>query len=132
MSLLTKRHHTPHKRVKWLLAIIGWVVVVCLMQNSGFASSCSMKYETISPAVSLTDEGSSVKSIDAKETSKCELSEKLIQFSQHQLDAFIVVLFVGLLASAIWMCCAYIRAQHWTEPIGRKYRVHLTFCVFQE
>ncbi|EMD77671.1 Suppression of copper sensitivity: putative copper binding protein ScsA [Vibrio diabolicus E0666] len=60
------------------------------------------------------------------------MSEKLIQFSQHQIDAFIVVLFVGLLASAIWMCCAYIRAQYWTEPIGRKYRVHLTFCVFQE
>ncbi|EKA3120667.1 hypothetical protein REH77_04220 [Vibrio alginolyticus] len=132
MSLLTKRHHTPHKRAKWLLAIIGWVVVVCLMQNSGFASSCSMKYETEAPAVSLTDERSSVKSIDTKETSKCELSEKLIQFSQHQLDVFIVVLFVGLFASAIWLCSAYIGAQHWTEPIGRKYRVHLTFCVFRE
>ncbi|EGQ8449160.1 hypothetical protein GTP59_20395 [Vibrio alginolyticus] len=132
MSLLTKRHHTPHKRAKWLLAIIGWVVVVCLMQNSGFASSCSMKYETESPAVSLADERPSVKSIDTKETSKCELSEKLVQFSQHQLDVFIVVLFVGLFASAIWLCSAYIGAQHWTEPIGRKYRVHLTFCVFRE
>ncbi|ELU8564434.1 hypothetical protein SD467_004466 [Vibrio parahaemolyticus] len=132
MSLLTKRHHTPRQRAKRLLAVICWVVIVCLLQNSGFALSCSLEYETASPAVSFTDEGSNLKSIDAKETSKCELSEKLIQFSQHQLDAFIVVLFVGLLASAIWTCCAYIRAQHWTEPIGRKYRVHLTFCVFQE
>ncbi|PFG45808.1 hypothetical protein ATG66_2891 [Vibrio sp. ES.051] len=112
--------------------MIGWVVVVCLMQNSGLASSCSINYETISPSMLVGDDAYVVQTDKGKDLSQCELSEKLIQFAQHQLEAFIVVLFVGILVSAIWRGSVVTRARQWTEPIRYKYRVHLTFCVFRE
>ncbi|MDW2068419.1 hypothetical protein R7Z51_28500, partial [Vibrio sp. 1579] len=56
MSLLISRQGTPQKRAKWLLAMIGWVIVVCLMQNSGLVSACSMSDDqTLVSALSSDD-----------------------------------------------------------------------------
>ncbi|TON95800.1 hypothetical protein CGH47_07355 [Vibrio parahaemolyticus] len=100
--------------------MIGWVIVVCLMQNSGLVSALS------------SDDAHVVKADKVKEPSKCELSEKLIQFTQHQLEAFIVVLFIGIVLAAVWRCSAFVNARQWTELIYDKHRIHLTFCVFRE
>ncbi|EMI4393224.1 hypothetical protein V6473_003086 [Vibrio parahaemolyticus] len=132
MSLLISRQGTPQKRAKWLLAMIGWVIVVCLMQNSGLVSACSMSDDQTLVSALSSNDAHAVKADKVKEPSKCELSEKLIQFTQHQLEAFIVVLFIGIVLAAVWRCSAFVNARQWTEPIYDKHRIHLTFCVFRE
>ncbi len=87
--------------------------------------------QTLVSALS-NDDAHVVKADKVKEPSKCELSEKLIQFTQHQLEAFIVVLFIGIVLAAVWRCSAFVNARQWTEPIYDKHRIHLTFCVFRE
>ncbi|MDW2334549.1 hypothetical protein R7040_26180, partial [Vibrio sp. 1069] len=79
MSLLISRQGTPQKRAKWLLAMIGWVTVVCLMQNSGLVSACSMSDDQTLVSALSSDDAHVVKADKVKEPSKCELSEKLIQ-----------------------------------------------------
>lgn len=116
MSLLISRQGTPQKRAKWLLAMIGWVIVVCLMQNSGLVSACSMSDDQTLVSALSSDDAHVVKADKVKEPSKCELSEKLIQFAQHQLEAFIVVLFIGIVLAAVWRCSAFVNARQWTEP----------------
>jgi hypothetical protein len=82
--------------------------------------------------VLIGDEVKIVKAEKGHDTSKCELSEKLIQFAQQQLETLVVVLFVGIFALVVWRCCAFASKRQWTEPIVQKYRVHLTLCVFRE
>ncbi|WP_319554670.1 hypothetical protein [uncultured Vibrio sp.] len=129
MSLLVSRHRAPDKQAKWLLAIIGWVIVVCLMQNSGFVSSCSMNGEQTESSYASSEK---THDIEAKSANKCELSEKLIQFAKHHLGLFIVVLFVGITLAAVCRRGVFAQLRQWTEPIPYKHRVHLTFCVFRE
>ncbi|MDV6251777.1 hypothetical protein [Vibrio sp. EA2] len=129
MSLLISRHRAPHKQAKWLLAIIGWVIVVCLMQNSGFVTSCSMKGEQVASSVVSAEKSHDT---EAKSANKCELSEKLILFAKHHLGFFIVVLFVGISLVAVCRRDTFSPFSQWTEPIRHKHRVHLTFCVFRE
>ena len=129
MILLGSRHRAPQKQAKWLLAIIGWVIVVCLMQNSGFVSSCSMDGETVASA-SVAEE--KVHDTKSKSANKCELSDKLIQFAKHHLGLFIVILFVGITLVAVCRRGVFAQLRQWTEPIPYKHRVHLTFCVFRE
>ncbi len=129
MILLGSRHRAPQKQVKWLLAVVGWVIVVCLMQNSGFVSSCSMSGEQTESSFVSAEKSHD---IDAKSTNKCELSEKLIQFAKHHCGLFIVVLFVGIALVAVCRPGAFAQLRQWTEPIPYKHRAHLTFCVFRE
>ncbi|MGP8307671.1 hypothetical protein [Vibrio sp. YIC-376] len=129
MSLSVSRHNAPQKQAKWLLALIGWVLVVCLMQNSGFVASCSVKGE---PTATSVLAGEKIHDVKAKGVSKCELSEKLIQFSKHHLELFIVILFVSVTLVAVCRRGVFAQLRQWTEPIPNKHRVHLTFCVFRE
>lgn len=100
--------------------------------NSGLVSACSMSDDQTLVSALSSDDAHVVKADKVKEPSKCELSEKLIQFTQHQLEAFIVVLFIGIVLAAVWRCSAFVNARQWTEPIYDKHRIHLTFCVFRE
>ncbi|MGR5211631.1 hypothetical protein ACPV4A_13850 [Vibrio rotiferianus] len=102
------------------------------MKNSGLMFSCAMQYDASSTSVVVGDEVKIVKAESGHDTSKCELSEKLIQFAQQQLETLVVVLFVGIFALVVWRCCAFASKRQWTEPIVQKYRVHLTLCVFRE
>ncbi len=111
------------------MALIGWVLVVCLIQNSGFVSSCPMKSDYAGFAAVADEKGRDVK---AKSVSKCELSEKLIQFAKHHLELFIAILFVGITFMAVSRRGVFTQIKQWTEPIPGKHRVHLTFCVFRE
>ena len=131
MHSSTLQSAASRQQGKWLLALIGWVIVVCLMKNSGLMFSCAMQYDASSTSAVVGDEVKIVKAEKGHDTSKCELSEKLIQFAQ-QLETLVVVLFVGIFALVVWRCCAFASKRQWTEPIGRKYRVHLTLCVFRE
>ncbi len=111
------------------MALIGWVLVVCLIQNSGFASSCPMKSDSAGFTEVADEKGHDVK---AKGVSKCELSEKLIQFAKHHLELFIAILFVGITFLAVSRRGVFAQIKQWTEPIPSKYRVHITYCVFRE
>ncbi|WP_045497069.1 hypothetical protein [Vibrio hyugaensis] len=132
MHSSTLQSAASRQQGKWFLALIGWVIVVCLMKNSGLMFSCAMQYDSSSASVFIGDEVKIVKAEKGHDTSKCELSEKLIQFAQQQLETLVVVLFVGILALVVWRCCAFASIRQWTEPIVQKYRVHLTLCVFRE
>ena len=132
MHSSTLQSAASRQQGKWLLALIGWVIVVCLMKNSGLMFSCAMQYDASSTSAVVGDEVKIVKAESGHDTSKCELSEKLIQFAQQQLETMVVVLFIGLFVLAMWRCCAFANQRQWTEPIIHKYRVHLTLCVFRE
>ncbi|PMO50783.1 hypothetical protein BCT11_04125 [Vibrio sp. 10N.222.52.B12] len=134
MHSSTLQSAASRQQGKWFLALIGWVIVVCLMKNSGLMFSCAMQYDSSSSSTSVLigDEVKIVKAEKGHDTSKCELSEKLIQFAQQQLETLVVVLFVGIFALVVWRCCAFASKRQWTEPIVQKYRVHLTLCVFRE
>ncbi|CAH1572211.1 conserved hypothetical protein [Vibrio jasicida] len=132
MHSSTLQFAASRQQGKWFLALIGWVIVVCLMKNSGLMFSCAMQYDSSSTSVLIGDEVKIVKAEKGHDTSKCELSEKLIQFAQQQLETLVVVLFVGIFALVVWRCCAFASKRQWTEPIAQKYRVHLTLCVFRE
>ncbi|MCX2789122.1 hypothetical protein [Vibrio sp. Sgm 5] len=132
MQSSTLQSAASRQQGKWFLALIGWVIVVCLMKNSGLMFSCAMQYDSSSASVLIGDEVKTVKAEKGHDTSKCELSEKLIQFAQQQLETLVVVLFVGIFALVVWRCCAFASKRQWTEPIVQKYRVHLTLCVFRE
>ncbi|MGR5137006.1 hypothetical protein [Vibrio jasicida] len=132
MHSSTLQSAASRQQGKWFLALIGWVIVVCLMKNSGLMFSCAMQYDSSSTSVLIGDEVKIVKAEKGHDTSKCELSEKLIQFAQQQLETLVVVLFVGIFALVVWRCCALASKRQWTEPIVQKYRVHLTLCVFRE
>lgn len=132
MHSSTLQSAASRQQGKWFLALIGWVIVVCLMKNSGLMFSCAMQYDSSSTSVLIGDEVKIVKAEKGHDTSKCELSEKLIQFAQQQLETLVVVLFVGIFVLVVWRCCAFASKRQWTEPIVQKYRVHLTLCVFRE
>ena len=132
MHSSTLQSAASRQQGKWLLALIGWVIVVCLMKNSGLMFSCAMQYDASSTSAVVGDEVKIVKAESGHDTSKCELSEKLIQFAQQQLETLVVVLFVGIFALVVWRCCAFANKRQWTEPIVPKYRVHITLCVFRE
>ncbi len=132
MHSSTSQSAASRQQGKWLLALIGWVIVVCLMKNSGLMFSCAMQYDASSTSAVVGDEVKIVKAESGHKSGKCELSEKLIQFAQQQLETLVVVLFVGIFALVVWRCCAFASKRQWTEPIARKYRVHLTLCVFRE
>ncbi|MGR5445553.1 hypothetical protein ACPV47_11670 [Vibrio jasicida] len=132
MHSSTLQSAASRQQGKWFLALIGWVIVVCLMKNSGLMFSCAMQYDSSSTSVLIGDEVKIVKAEKGHDTSKCELSEKLIQFAQQQLETLVVVLFVGIFALVVWRCYAFASKRQWTEPIVQKYRVHLTLCVFRE
>lgn len=127
MSLLVPRHNGLQKQAKWLLAFIGWVIVVCQMQNSGFVAPCSVSGEHV-----VTVAADKALEVKGKSTSKCELSSKLVQFAKHHMELLIVVLFVGITLVSVCRVGAFSRLRQWTEPISPKHRVHLTFCVFRE
>lgn len=64
---------------------------------------------------------------------KCELSEHLIHFEQHQVGdhALIVQIFTVLLV--IGLCLSFSYTSSFTEPILHKgRRAHLKLCVFRE
>ncbi|MGR5426818.1 hypothetical protein ACPV5D_17360 [Vibrio harveyi] len=138
MLASTSQSAASQHQGKWLLALIGWVIVVCLLKNSGLMFSCAMQYDSNTTSVVLVDGGrvndvTKIERADSgHDTGKCELSEKLIQFAQQQLETMVVVLFIGLFVLAVWRCCAFANQRQWTEPIIHKYRVHLTLCVFRE
>jgi hypothetical protein len=129
MSLLVSRHSTSQIRAKWLLVLIGWVIVVCLMQNSGLVSSCAINGKQA--ATSFVD-GEKAHDVKAKNANKCELSEKIVQFAKHHLELFIVILFIGTTLVEVNRHGVFTQLRQWTEPIVCKHRVHLTFCVFRE
>ncbi|WP_390502417.1 hypothetical protein [Vibrio harveyi] len=137
MLASTSQSAASQHQGKWLLALIGWVIVVCLLKNSGLMFSCAMQYDSNTTSV-LVDGGrvndvTKIERADSgHDTGKCELSEKLIQFAQQQLETMVVVLFIGLFVLAVWRCCTFANQRQWTEPIIHKYRVHLTLCVFRE
>ncbi len=129
MNIFVYRYNSPQKQAKWLMALVGWVLAVCLIQNAGIVSSCPMKSDYAGFAVVADETGQDVK---AKGVTKCELSEKLIQFAKHHLELFIAILFVGITFIAVSRLGAFTQIKQWTEPIPGKHRVHLTFCVFRE
>ncbi|MDK9758107.1 hypothetical protein KIV40_22560 [Vibrio sp. D173a] len=55
------------------------------MKNSSLMFSCAMQYDASSTSAVVGDEVKIVKAESGHDTSKCKLSEKLIQFAQQHL-----------------------------------------------
>ncbi|MFH4528872.1 hypothetical protein [Vibrio diabolicus] len=93
--------------------------MVCLSQNSGFSKSCPKAHQI----QSQQDESVNL-------SPSCDLSEKLVQAYQHQLDH--IPFFLFALIVALPMASTAIHYLEYTEPIPEKCRVHLKLCVFRE
>ncbi|MCS0341303.1 hypothetical protein ND975_03540 [Vibrio diabolicus] len=109
------------KIAKWTLALVFWMVMVCLSQNSGFSKSCPKAHQI----QSQQDESVNL-------SPSCDLSEKLVQAYQHQLDHILIPFFLFALIVALPMASTAIHYLEYTEPIPEKCRVHLKLCVFRE
>nr|WP_216600588.1 hypothetical protein [Vibrio alginolyticus] len=113
---------------RWTLALVAWVIVICLSKNAGFYQSCPLIGEQVTAEHATAQQQKSEKGL----TKQCELSEKLIQVSQNHLDSFIVPLFLFTLVLLSISGGERNAFRHHTEPIPDKYRVHLKLCVFRE
>lgn len=113
---------------RWTLALVAWVIVICLSKNAGLYQSCPLISDQVAPEHATAQQEKSTKGLNKQ----CELSEKLIQVSQNHLGSFIVPLF--LFAFVLLSISGGERNafRHHTEPIPEKVRVHLKLCVFRE
>ncbi|MUK76700.1 copper resistance protein [Aliivibrio fischeri] len=120
-----------HDFFRWPLILVCWVIFVCAANNIGLLSSCSLPLDS---SVSDTVQQASGTQQDKNGLGdKCELSEHLIHFEQHQVGdhALIVQIFTVLLV--IGLCLLFSYTSSFTEPILHKgRRVHLKLCVFRE
>nr|WP_240537354.1 hypothetical protein [Vibrio sp. CUB2] len=113
---------------RWTLALVAWVIVICLSKNAGFYQSCPLIGVQVTPEHATAQQQKSEKGL----AKQCELSEKLIQVSQNHLDSFIVPLFLFAFVLLSITSTERNAFRHHTEPIPDKYRVHLKLCVFRE
>ncbi|MGF1890721.1 hypothetical protein L4D18_04405 [Vibrio campbellii] len=113
---------------RWTLALVAWVIVICLSKNAGLYQSCPLISEQVTAEHATAQQQKSEKGL----TKQCELSEKLIQVSQNHLDSFIVPLFLFTLVLLSTSGGERNAFRHHTEPIPEKVRVHLKLCVFRE
>lgn len=120
-----------HKFLRWPLIFVWWVIFVCAANNMGLLSSCSLPLgESVS---------NSAQQVQAEQqdknglTDKCDLSEHLVHFEQHQVGdhALIMQIFTVLLVIGLLLSFSYTSL--FTEPILHKgRRLHLKLCVFRE
>lgn len=115
--------HRRQSKFKLSLLLVGWVIVVCLAQNTGIVNVCSVDYigENITTSQSQSDE-----------EEKCDLSEKLLSAHQHQIDSEALIGFMFALILISWLLATPNQFPPFTEPIVHKRRVHLQICVFRE
>lgn len=118
------------KSARLSLALVCWVVLLCLGQNVGAVSACELKYQAIQNVAQ--DSVQRVNSDQDGVSKKCDLSEHLIQVQQHHLDDVVVTGFIFAFVLIAWLLTYYVSFQRFTEPIPYKGRLHLTFCVFRE
>ena len=120
-----------HDFFRWPLILVCWVIFVCAANNIGLLSSCSLPLgESVS---------NSAQQVQAEQqdknglTDKCDLSEHLVHFEQHQVGdhALIMQIFTVLLVIGLLLSFSYTSL--FTEPILHKgRRLHLKLCVFRE
>ncbi|MDA0147114.1 copper resistance protein [Vibrio sp. LaRot3] len=64
---------------------------------------------------------------------ECQLSEHLINFDQHQIMDFALIMQIIALAIILWLLTSTGSLSSATEPILHKgRRIHLKLCVFRE
>ncbi|WP_159065061.1 hypothetical protein [Thaumasiovibrio subtropicus] len=105
------------QRRAWItLALVSWVVVLCVSVNAhlGGATSCAYS-QTVDHD---TDDG-------------CDLVDHLlVKAAVFNFVALPILLFAVLTVMTVVGRCSDL--VHFTEPISSPYRRHLTLCVFRE
>ncbi|MCK6263403.1 hypothetical protein KP803_08940 [Vibrio sp. ZSDE26] len=125
---------SKYKLARWSLAIVWWVVFVCVAQNSGFFQVCSVGYSIESPTFSkeLVTVKTGSNSDTTGVTQECELSKQLLNHYQHQVDDYPLMMFVFALLFIATLMSLPNNFASFTEPIVPKRRPHLILCVFRE
>ncbi|MFB9216482.1 hypothetical protein [Vibrio sinaloensis] len=115
---------------KLTLLLVGWVFVVCLLQNSALFNVCSFKHSALDKGTAEAWVMSGESRQDLSEP--CDLTEKLLASGQLSLDHIMVFSFLIVLAIVTWLIQTRPAFSAFTEPILPKSRVHLRICVFRE
>ncbi|MGF1718987.1 copper resistance protein [Vibrio kyushuensis] len=143
-----KTPQNKYRLARWSLAIVWWVVFVCVAQNAGFFQVCSINYsldtngysqETngyaqVTPVSTPLNTASSLgaQQEDSNLTQECELSKQLLNAHQHQIDDYPLMMFIFALLFIALLMSLPGNFSSFTEPIVPKRRTHLTLCVFRE
>ncbi|PQJ83072.1 copper resistance protein [Aliivibrio sifiae] len=120
-----------HKFLRWPLILVCWVIFVCAANNIGLLSSCSLPLND--PASNSVQQ-----KLDAEQgknglTDKCELSDHLVHFEQHQVGEHVLIVQIFTVLLIIGLLLSFSYTSLFTEPILHKgRRLHLKFCVFRE
>ncbi|WP_295893856.1 copper resistance protein [uncultured Vibrio sp.] len=130
----TPRH--KYKLARWSLAIVWWVVFVCVAQNSGIFQVCQLGYTSSSVSSGsvsyLEDSASLAQKEEGGFTQECELSKQLLNAHQHQVDDYPLIMFIVALFILSMLVARPYSYSSFTEPIVPKRRTHLRLCVFRE
>ncbi|MGF1833729.1 copper resistance protein [Photobacterium sanguinicancri] len=121
-----------NKLTKLTLLLVWWVICVCLANNIGLLGTCSVKYNAVSHSAQQSQQSQQSQQ-DADDQDKCELSEHLINFEQHQVAEYALIMQFVILVLILWLLSIPNYHPPFTEPILHKgRRLHLTLCVFRE
>ncbi|MGV2986783.1 hypothetical protein ACE1OE_03990 [Vibrio sp. E150_011] len=142
------REKSLSKKAKLALILTGWVLFVCLMQNSGLLQVCSHP-NAVEPNQSLSSSKGAISEVSSanrdaslispaasapvkQASDECSLSSKLLNFHTLDLDGlWLITLTVMLLTFGV--CRVYYHSYRpFTEPIFSRYRIHLRLCTFHE
>ena len=113
---------------KHALFLVGWILCVCLAQNSGVSGFCNDLGNTgaIVENAQVSDDN------EVSTATKCELSQQLLSFNYLSIDDLALPLFILALAIILWLTSAPHYFPPHTEPIRLRRRLHLRLCVFLE
>ncbi|MEZ9232544.1 hypothetical protein AB4259_15820 [Vibrio amylolyticus] len=148
----TPRH--KYRLARWSLAIVWWVVFVCVAQNSGIFSVCQLSYnlngsESLQQSVQPSSQQSAQSTVPASYqgsdldvttsqaqhsnlSEECELTKHLLNIHQHQVDDYPLIMFLVALFLLSLTVVGRDSYSSLTEPIVPKRRTHLRLCIFRE
>lgn len=91
-----------HDFFRWPLILVCWVIFVCAANNIGLLSSCSLP---LGSSVSDTVQQASETQQDKNGLGgKCELSEHLVHFEQHQVGEHVLIVQIfTVLLIIVWL-----------------------------
>ena len=118
----------PRHNAKHALFLVGWILCVCLAQNSGVSGFCNNLGNTraIVENAQVSDDN------EVSITAQCELSQQLLSFNYLSFDDLALPFFILALAIILWLTSAPHYFPPHTEPIRLRRRLHLRLCVFRE
>ncbi|MGD8172732.1 copper resistance protein [Vibrio sp. TRT 21S02] len=122
-----------HRFTKWSLALVWWVICVCLANNIGLLNACPVKYQDDNQVIQQVLQNDDQVTNNTDIADKCSLSEHLINFDQHQVADHALIMQILALVLILWLLStSEYRPSPTTPTLYKGRRLHLQLCVFRE